>query len=274
MSIIAISRGTFSGGEAVAKGVADRLGYRCVSREVVLEAAWAYGIPAEELIDAMEKRPPLWQRLTGERSDHITFVRAALCEHARGGKSVYHGYVGHLFLPGISHVIGVRVIADMEYRARAAMQQRNLTRKEAVSYIEKVDKERRQWTRFLFDVDWDDPSLYDVVLNLGRMSIATACDTVVHLTERDEFTPTAESMRAMQNLTLGSQAAAVLARDPRTRGAVVQVVANDGVVTVTGTTQSPSVLEAIPAVVRQVAGVTDVKNEVRFLREGAVGAPG
>ena len=273
MSIIAISRGTFSGGEAVAKGVADRLGYRCVSREVVLEAAWAYGIPAEELIDAMEKRPPLWQRLTGERSDHITFVRAALCENARGGKSVYHGYVGHLVLPGVSHVIGVRVIADMEYRTRAAMQQRNLTRKEAVSYIETVDKERRQWTRFLFDVDWDDPSLYDVVLNLGRMSIATACDTVVHLTERDEFKPTADSMRAMQNLTLGSQAAAVLARDPRTRGAVVQVIANDGVVTVTGTTHSPSVLDAIPGVARQVAGVTDVRNEVRFLREGAAGAP-
>jgi osmotically-inducible protein OsmY len=123
-------------------------------------------------------------------------------------------------------------------------------------------------------VDWDDPSLYDVVLNLGRMSIATACDTVVHLTERDEFKPTVDSMRAMQNLTLSSQAAAVLARDPRTRGAVVQVVANDGVVTVTGTTQSPSVLDAIPGVVRQVAGVTDVRNEVRFLREGAAGAPG
>jgi hypothetical protein len=241
---------------------------------VVLEAAWSYGIPAEELIDAMEKRPPLWQRLTGERSDHITFVRAALCEHARGGKLVYHGYVGHLFLPGVSHVIGVRVIADMEYRARAAMQQRNLTHKDAVSYIEKVDKERRQWTRFLFDVDWDDPALYDVVLNLGRMSIATACDTVVHLTERDEFTPIAASMKAMQDLTLSSQAAAVLARDPRTRGAAVQVVADDGMVTVTGTTQSPSVLEAIPAVVRQVAGVTAVRSEVRFLREGAAGAPG
>jgi cytidylate kinase len=274
MSIIAISRGTFSGGEAIARAVADRLGYRCVSREVVLEAAWAYGIPAEELIDAMEKRPPLWQRVTGERSDHITFVRAALCEHARGGKLVYHGYVGHLFLPGISHVIGVRVIADMEFRVTAAMRQRNLTQKEAVSYIEKVDKERRQWTRFLFDVDWDDPSLFDVVLNLGRMSIATACDAVVRLTERDEFKPTANSTKAMQNLALSSRVAAVLARDPRTRGAVVQVTANDGVVTVTGTTQSPSVLEAIPAAVRQVEGVTDVRNEVRFLREGTAGALG
>lgn len=273
MSIIVISRGTFSGGEAVARAVADRLGYRCVSREVVLEAAWAYGIPAEELIDAMEKRPPLWQRLTGERSDHITFVRAALCEHARGGKLVYHGYVGHLFLPGVSHVIGVRVIADMEFRVTAAMRQRNFTRKEAVAYIEKVDKERRQWTRFLFDVGWDDPSLYDLVLHLGRMSIATACDVVVRLTERDEFKPTAASTKAMQNLALSSRAAAVLARDPRTRGAVVQVVANDGVVTVTGTSQSPSVLEAIPAAVRQVEGVTDVRNEVRFLRGGTAGAP-
>lgn len=45
-------------------------------------------------------------------------------------------------------------------------------------------------------------------------------------------------------------------------------------VTVTGTTHSPSVLDAIPGVARQVEGVTDVRNEVRFLREGAAGAPG
>jgi cytidylate kinase len=272
MSIIAISRGTFSGGEAVASGVAERLGYRCVSREVLLEAAWAYGIPAKELVDAMERRPPLWQRITGERTTHIVLVRAALCEHARGGSLVYHGHVGHLFLPGIAHVIGVRVIADAEFRVKAAMQQRNLTRKEALAYIERMDKERQQWTRFLFDVEWDDPSLYDMVLNLSRMSLATACEAVVNLTKKEEFRPTALSMKAMQDLALSSRSSAVLVRDPRTRGATLQVVADDGRVTVIGTTQSPLVMEAVPVVVRQVDGVKDIRNEVRFLREGG-GAP-
>jgi cytidylate kinase len=217
----------------------------------------------------MEKRPPLWKRMAGERTAHHTFVRAALCEHARGGKLVYHGYLGHLFLPGITHVISVRVIADTEFRIQAAIRQQNLTRKEAVTYIEKVDKERRQWTRFLFDVDWNDPQLYDIVLNLGRMDLDTACDTVVHLTEQAKFQPTAASMKAMEDLTLSSRASAVLARDPRTRAANMEVTASNGIVTITGTTQSPAVLEAVPLVVRQIEGVKDVRSEARFLREGS-----
>ena len=87
MAIIAISRGTFSGGEALARRLAERLGYQCISREVILQAAWGYGVPAEELTAAMEKPPWLWERLFGERAAYLTFVRAALCEHARGARS-------------------------------------------------------------------------------------------------------------------------------------------------------------------------------------------
>ena len=106
MSIIAISRGTFSGGEALAKRVAERLGYPCLSRETNLEAAAkTYGVPAADLVAAMEKRPPFWQRVLGERTTHLMFVRAALCEHAQADNLVFHGLVGHLLLPGISHVV-------------------------------------------------------------------------------------------------------------------------------------------------------------------------
>lgn len=268
MSIIAISRGTFSGGEAVATGIAERLGYRCVSREVLFEAAWGYGVPAEELMVAMETPPAFWERLGSKRNAQLVFMRAALCEYARGGNLVYHGYLGHRHLPGIGHVLRVRVIADKEYRIRAAMANQHLWRHEAIAYIEKVDKERRQWTRFLFDVDWDDASLYDLVLNLERMSVATACDTVVRLAARPEFTPTAASLKAMRDLALSSQVAAVLAQDPRTADASLEVVADDGIVTVTGTTQSPAATEAVPLVARGVEGVKEVRSAVRYLPEG------
>jgi hypothetical protein len=172
-------------------------------------------------------------------------------------------------LPGITHVLSVRVIADLELRIQAVMEHQHLGRPDAMTYIEKVDKERQQWTRFMFKVDWDDPSLYDLVLNLSRISLAIACDTVVHLTTQAEFTPTAASVKAMQDLALSSRASAVLARDPRTTGANLKVETDDGLVTVTGTTQSPAVIEAVPLVVRQVDGVKNVRSEVRFLREGS-----
>ena len=263
MSIIAISRGTFSGGEALAKRVAERLQYRCLSRERNLEsAAQRYMVPAEELTAAMQKRPTFWERMVGERAAYLAFVRAALCEEARGGRLVYHGYLGQFLLPGISHVISVRAIADTDFRIRAAQQQQDLAREDALAYIEKADKERRDWTRFLFEVDWDDAHLYDLVLNLSRMSLNAACETVVQLTEQDEFKPNPASLKAMEDLTLHSQVAAALAMDFRTRGADLRVTADDGIVTVTGRSRWPEVADAVPVVVRRVAGVKAVKCEI------------
>jgi len=263
MSIIAISRGTFSGGEALAKRVAERLRYKCLARETNLEtAAQRYMVPAEELTAAMEKRPSFWERMVGERAAYLAFVRAALCEEARGGRLVYHGYLGQFLLPGISHVISVRAIADADFRIRAAQQQQDLAREDALAYIEKADKERRDWTRFLFEVDWDDAHLYDLVLNLSRMSLNAACETVVQLTEQDEFKPNPASLKAMEDLTLHSQVAAALAMDFRTRGADLRVTADDGIVTVTGRSRWPEVADAVPVVVRRVAGVKAVKCEI------------
>jgi len=263
MAIIAISRGTFSSGEALAKCLAERLGYQCISREVILdEAAKGYGVPAEELTAAMEKPPSFWGRVAGARTAHLVFVRATLCAHAREGNLVYHGLIGHLLLPGISHVIRIRVISDLEFRITAAMQQQNLARKDAMAYIEKVDKEQKHWIRFLFDVEWDDPHLYDVVLNLSRTRVATACDMVAHMAEHEEFKPTAASVKAMQDLALSSRVSAALARDARTRAADLSVAADEGIVTITGTTRTPAVLEAVPLVVRQVEGVKEVRSEL------------
>jgi len=265
MSIIAISRGTFSGGEALATRVAERLGYPCLSRETNLEAAAKeHGVPAADLVAAMERRPSFWHRVIGERTAYLAFVRAALCEHAQADNLVYHGLVGHLLLPGIAHVVRVRVIADMDYRIKAAREQKGLEHAEARAYLDKVDKERRQWIRFLFDVEWDDPNLYDVILNLSHLSLGTACEIVTRLTEQDEFKATADSRRAMANLTLASRVWARLARDPQTRAVVSKVVADDGIVTITGESRFPGVDGVLQTVARQVDGV--VRSEVVLIR--------
>jgi cytidylate kinase len=253
----------------VALAVAERLGYRCVGREVILEAASGYGVLPEEVLHAMEARPSLWRRMAGRRENYLTLVRARLCQYAVGGNLVYHGHLGHLFLPGVSHVVSVRVIADMAYRVQAAMPIQKISREDTMAYIQRVDRERQLWTRFLFAVDWDDPRLYDLVVSLSRMSVDTACETVAQIASRPEFQPTPASLRAMRELALRSQVSAALVTDPRTKDAHLEVSADEGVITIVGTTQSPAVVEAAPLVARRVEGVTNVVSHVRFLREGA-----
>ncbi len=45
MAIITISRGSNSRGKEVAESLAQRLGYDCVSREILLEASAEFNIP-------------------------------------------------------------------------------------------------------------------------------------------------------------------------------------------------------------------------------------
>ncbi len=152
--------------------------------------------------------------------------------------------------------------ASSEFRIQAAMQRRRLWHHEALAYIEQVDRERRQWVQFLFNVDWEDPRLYDIVLNLNRMRLATAVETIAHLTERDEFKPTAESLKAMQDLALATHVSAVLASDTRTKGHALRVVAADGIVTITGTTHWPEAKKVVQSLVRRAEGVKEVRGEI------------
>ena len=59
MPVITISRGTFSGGLALAEGIAGSLGVDCVSREVLADAAEASGLALTDLSEAVEKPPSI-----------------------------------------------------------------------------------------------------------------------------------------------------------------------------------------------------------------------
>ena len=266
MAIIAISREMFSGGDALAQAVADRLEYPCVSRKTNLEAAaQEYGIPAQEIETAMEQPPTLWERLVGNRAGYLTVVGATLCAQAQGGNLVYYGHLGHLLLPGIAHVIGVRVVADLPYRRQAAGLYEQLGREAAEADIARIDRKERQWVRFLFGVDLEDPRLYDLVLNLSRIRLPTACELLARLVAGEEFRPTEASQRALRNLAAASRVRALLARHPQTKDLDLHVEAVDGIVTITGVSHSEAVEGALTSALRRVQGVTEVRWKIAVI---------
>jgi len=265
VAIITISRGTFSGGKALAERLAARLGYPCLSREVVVEAAREFDISPEKLAEAMEKPAAAWRQEYGERTRYLNYIRATLCERAIGGNLVYHGLAGHILLAGISHVIRVRVIADQESRINEAMERLHLGRREALAKIEKDDMARANWTRFLYDVDWHDPTHFDIVLNLQHMSVDDACDVVSRMAELECFKPTPASRKALAELTLSSRIWAALAGDTRTASVEACVASDDGVVTIIaipGTGRSEDLVSTVTSVVANVPGVREVRCQV------------
>jgi cytidylate kinase len=263
MAIITISRGTFSGGKALAQKLADRLGYPSLGREeAIQEATKAYGISEEKLLAAVKNPPSIWQQTAGPRLAYLKCLTASILEHAKDGNLIYHGYAGHLLLIGISNLFRVRVIADMEFRVQAAMREKNLTRNEALEYIEKVDKDRIKWTHFLYGLDWQDPTLYDLVFNLEHISIENACEVIAFRINLDDFKPTPAAQKAFEDALLSSRVWAALAQSDRTRSATIQVTADSGTVTLKGSLGSQKAIDTILQIAGQVKGVQSTVNQM------------
>ena len=64
MSIITISRGSYSRGKEVAEKLAQYLGYQCLSRDILLEASERYNIPESKLIRAIHDATSILERFT------------------------------------------------------------------------------------------------------------------------------------------------------------------------------------------------------------------
>ncbi len=259
MAVITISRGSFSGGKTLAECLANKLSYRCVDREVIVERAAASGVSQDELLDALLKPPSFLERFRHKRYLYLALIQAALAEEVRTGRVVYHGNAGHLLRKGATPVLRVRIIAPLEFRLAMVENRLKLSQQESLAYIRKVDEGRRKWTQFLYGVDWEDPSLYDLVVNLERMRIEEACmvlEAVVKQQKCFEFTKDCQA--AMDDLALASRIRANLAIDPPTSHLEVEVSASRGAVKIKGKLTTPDEVVEVRRVALAVPGVASL----------------
>jgi cytidylate kinase len=265
MPIITIYQGASGSGQELAEAVAGVLGYRCVGRVELVEATRRYGIPEAELNDIMEKGPHWWERLLQNMRPYRIALQGALCEIAADGKIVYHGHLGHELLPGIRHVLKVLLTAPIEIRIKQVASRESFSEEQARRYIEEIDKARSRRLMSMFGTDWRDPNRYDLVLNLGGMSLESAKRLILEAAKLEEYQITASSEQHFQDLSLGVrvQAELVTALDLRISGFEVQ--ARSGHVHISGVLQFWMSEPEIVRVVEKVPGVTKVTTDLVVL---------
>jgi cytidylate kinase len=263
MAIITISRGTFSGGQSLAECVSGELGYYCLPRVALYQAASRYGVSEDKLSKAISEAPGLWERWSSEKARYLACARAALINEVKNDNVVYHGLAGHFLLQGVPHVIKVRVIADMEFRIKAAMERGHLTRADAIQFIKTVDEKRARWTHFLYHVDWADPSLYDMVINLDHISLSSACQVVCCTARLGQYKGTLESQKIMNDLVLASHIRALIAADRSISDRDIEIDADAGIITIEGIVGWAEDVDKIDKLVTGVPGVEKVVSKLR-----------
>lgn len=261
MSIITISRGSYSKGKEVAEKVAQRLGYECISRDVILEASEEFNVPEIKLVRAIHDAPSILNSFSYEKEKYIAYIQVALLRYFNKDNVVYHGLAGHFFVKEISHVLKARIIADIQDRVKLEMAKEGISREEALEILKRDDEERRKWSQMLYGIDTHDSSLYDLVLHIHKITVDDAVDIICHAAGLTHFHTTPDSKRAMDDLLLSAEVKVALMEIK----VGIEVSAQNGIVLVkteAPVTKELKLIDDIERVAKKVSGVRDVKTEV------------
>jgi Cytidylate kinase-like family/BON domain len=229
---------------------------------VLIEASKRYGIAEAKFEEVLETQGRWWERwLESLRLYRIT-LQAAMCEVAQGGNIVYHGRAGQALFPGIPSVLKVLTTADPDVRAQRARNKRGGDLDSAKRYLKELDRVRSRRLRSLFNFDWQDPLLYDLVINTTNLGTDTAAALVAEAARRVDEEATPQSAKAFADLTTTARVQAALITSPRTRNVILNVQADGARVKISGILADSELEKEIVEIAKKVPGVREVITDI------------
>ncbi len=200
MAVITISRQFGAGGITLGKMIADELGYTFADEEIVKMVAkeanvsphWVETVEKEaggklsRIVTKMVSKPLVERILKDERGyideemylDYLVLIIAQIADE---GDVVILGRGSQYILDDHPDACHILLINDAENRAKFMMEHYDLSQSKAKQVVNREDKRRMNLYRKLGKSDYDDASLYHLVLNMGRISLEQAMKLVCNL---------------------------------------------------------------------------------------------
>lgn len=197
--IITISREYGSGGSEVARRVAEALDWRVVDNELIDRVAARAGLPAEEVARREERAPGFIERLAlaltrsapesfpapaekvpePEEATLLRVTESVVAEIAAEGKVVVVGRAAPAVLRGQHDALHVRLVAPVAFRIRTAVERLGIDPKAAEKILQDTDGNRARYLSRNYGWDWNDPTIYHMVLNTAALGFDGATDVIV-----------------------------------------------------------------------------------------------
>jgi len=103
------------------------------------------------------------------------------------GNAILVGRGANIVTAGSPHGLHLRLIAPTEQRGRRTANIMGLSHEQALAFNRKADHARRDYVRSFFNTEIDDPSTYDLVVNMEFFTTDTAADLVVSVLRSREW---------------------------------------------------------------------------------------
>ena len=202
MAVITLSQQYGSYGDAVAKLLCDRLGYRSLDKYRMQRLAAQAGLKPDRVVDWSEDRyrpgtlmerffanmalptrsPVVWADhvAAAAREDRVAALVIQLIHAAyEMGKAVILGRGGQVVLREKPDVLHVRLVAPLGTRIRRRQMRAGLTAEAARKQVIERDRASAEFAKRYYGVDVADPALYDVVIDTGKLPLPVVADLII-----------------------------------------------------------------------------------------------
>jgi cytidylate kinase len=254
MAIITISGSIESNRASLANKLAQELSYKAVFPEVISECSRKYNILKNELLNELDKYPNLLRRLTGKNKSHLIFIQCSLLDAVKKDNIIYYGHFGQLFLAGLSNVLKIKINEPFYSVVDSYMKETGKSREEASDHILELEKHRNKLIKMLFHEDRQNPSLYDIIINLDQISDNDIIN-IVKSAIINRFETTEISKKQLQKLSLECEVKAAIASDFNLLNEDITVSAQGSTILLKGLIKSEKTKKQIIDTIYQVKGV-------------------
>jgi cytidylate kinase len=275
MSVITISRQLGSLGTEIAQAVAKKLNYEYMDKDKISESLADYGLPSPEVEKLDEKKPPFWDSLSIQRRKYLHLIQALIYDFASKDNVVIIGRGGQVLLKDLPGVLHVRIIAPFDVRIQRIMKEGGGGEKQAAEILRRSDRNSAGFIRSYFDVDWDDQTFYDLIINTRKLSVDAGTRMIaesIHSPEIKEGEKKAEEKLA--DLALVQKVEASLVGILGTDLRHISIETARGVVTLGGVVTSDVLREDCQRAVARIEGVSRVDNQLSVAGYGYYRDPG
>ena len=156
--------------------------------QTMLERSAMSGVSGEPYFGrGIENLPPeTYMEMANEPDrnlDDKTFIEATtkvVTDLYKGGNTVIIGRGANSILADAPGTLHVGLLAPMEVRVKTLMDREHYGEAEAKVYTEELEQAREGFFRKYWKANPNDPTLYHMMLNMGKMQPKTAAEVIVH----------------------------------------------------------------------------------------------
>jgi cytidylate kinase len=268
MAVIALTQGMGSLAQDVAEQLAKELGLATLQHEVAERVADKMHVPKSLISRLRAGKAGTLERWRADTQSMAVYTAEQVLEAAALGNVVLRGWGATLLLRSVPHVPCIRIMRPFEKRVQWLMTELDIDdRALAEDEIKRSDEANAARMHEQFGVNWGDAILFDLVINMDRLTVDTAVRQIKALLARPEFAETTASRALLQGMALAARVRAALRGDEHTREIIINIEGGaDGALRLTGIVVNDAERALVAAAAAAVPGVASVDNQLHVMK--------